>query len=87
MSDFEVWVYRGAIVILLGILWYLAKGVLKELRLIREFLQVLQVTQGRQDEAQKNILEHITDHKEQLADHEGRLRAVEKIQNSCTYCQ
>jgi len=87
MSDFEVWVYRGAIVVLLVILWYLAKGVLKELKLIREFLQELKLIQTRQDEVIKGINEHVGDHKKRLDDHSQRLREVELKQGSCQYCK
>ncbi|MEI6683435.1 MAG: hypothetical protein WCO44_12435 [Bacteroidota bacterium] len=87
MSEFEIWVYRGAIVVLLGILWYLAKGVLKELKLIREFLQELKNIQTRQDEIIKGIQEHVGDHKTRLDNHSERIRNVELKQGSCQYCR
>ena len=87
MTDFEVWVYRGAIVVLLGILWYLAKGVLKELKLIREFLQALQLIQTRQDEVVKSIQEHVSEHQSRLNSHSERLHNVELKQGSCQYCK
>ena len=80
MGEFEVWVYRGAIVLLLGILWYLAKGVLKELRMIRTSLQVQEVVQAKQDVK-------VNAHETRLTDHGQRIRSLEHKSDSCQYCK
>ena len=84
---FEVWIYRGCIVVLLGILWYLAKGVLKELKLIRSTLQALQMVEVRHEENIKNVNEKIDTHEHRINEHAGWIRDVENKQNSCPYCK
>jgi hypothetical protein len=86
MSEFEVWLYRGCIVILLGVLWYLAKGVLKELKLIRGTLQALQLAQARQDGQIKLVSNTQESHEKRINDHAERLRDIERKQDSCKNC-
>jgi hypothetical protein len=87
MGEFEVWVYRGAIIALLGVLWYLSKGVLKELRMIRSSLQLQEIAQVRQDEKVNTANSRIENHDHRLNDHAIRIREVERKQDSCTYCK
>jgi len=87
MADFEVWIYRGAIVVLLVILWYLFKGILKELKLIRGALQSLQLIQTRQDEKLKTANCRIDIHDARLNEHADRIRKVERKQDSCQICK
>ena len=86
MGDFELWVYRGAIVILLIILWYLFKGILKELKAIKGFLQALQLVQTRQDEKFKAVTDRMNTQDTRLNDHAERIRKIERKQDACKNC-
>ena len=79
MSEFEVWIYRGAIVLLLMILWYLAKDVLQELKEIKRLLAV-QNEQNQRHELQ------IQNFDKRLNDHGIRIKALEHKTDSCQYC-
>ncbi|MCX6266845.1 MAG: hypothetical protein NTW16_05735 [Bacteroidetes bacterium] len=87
MGEFEVWVYRGAIIVLLAVLWYLAKGVLKELRLIRDALESLHITQTAQDGTIRLVGSRVDSHENRINDHASRLRGIERKQDSCQYCK
>jgi len=87
MSDFEIWVYRGSIIILLGILWYLAKGVLKQLKEINSNIKVISDQGLKQEGDIKLINEKVTSNTDELKDHEKRIRVVEKVQDSCPSCK
>lgn len=85
-QNFEMWIYRGAIFILLSILWYLAKGVLKELKLIRSALQGLNMSQIRQDGRITALEEKSATHENRIDKHAGWIRDIENIQNRCSTC-
>jgi hypothetical protein len=85
-QHFEMWIYRGAIFILLSILWYLAKGVLKELRLIRTSLQGLNVSQVRQDGRISALEDKTINHEKRIDSHANWIRDIETIQNRCALC-
>ena len=86
MSDFEIWVYRGAILILLAILWYLAKGVLIQLKEINRNLNNVSDQGIRHDEQLKQSNSRIDSHENRLNDHAKRIREVEHKQDSCKNC-
>jgi len=85
-QNFEMWIYRGAIVVLLSILWYLAKGVLKELKLIRSALQGLNMSQIKQDGRIKSLEETRINHETRLNAHSASIRQIEKNQDQCPTC-
>ena len=87
MSDFEVWVYRGAIVILLAILWYLAKGVLKQLKDINLTLKSVQLHNTRTTKDIEAIKEKQTNHESRINNHADRIRDIELVQEGCPTCK
>ena len=80
MSDFEIWIYRGAIVILLAILWYLAKGVLAELKKINNTL-------SHHSENNIRIEDRLKVNEESVIDLTKRMRDAERKQDSCQFCK
>ena len=85
-QNFEMWIYRGAIIILLSVLWYLAKGVLKELKLIRGVLQALNISQVKQDGRIRSLEEAKENHERRLNAHSINIRTIENKQNQCQSC-
>lgn len=87
MSNFEIWVYRGAIVVLLVILWYLAKGVLKQLKEINSTLRIVQIHNTRASKDIEAIQKEQNNHEGRLNNHAGRIRDIELIQEGCPTCK
>jgi hypothetical protein len=87
MNEFEVWVYRGAIVILLAILWYLAKGVLKQLKEINGTLKFVQIHTAKTDKDVQAIQKEQLNHQGRLNNHADRIRELEINQEGCPVCK
>jgi hypothetical protein len=87
MSEFEIWVYRGAIVILLGVLWYLAKGVLKQLKEINISLRDILIWNGGTDIKIKDIEKETSENKQRLNEHGRKIRDLELNQEGCPVCK
>ena len=86
MSDFELWIYRGSIVILLAVLWYLAKQVLTQLKEMNLNIKSLAekgiMHDGKLEMVQAQGIELV----KKVDDHENRIRDVERKQDQCQYC-
>lgn len=76
-SNFETWVYRGAVIILLSVLGFWARGVLTELELIRGALQGLDLSQVEQNGRIKSLEEKDVKKDQRLNYHEDRIRNME----------
>jgi hypothetical protein len=87
MSDFEVWIYRGAIVVLLAILWYLAKGVLKQLKEINTTLKFVQIHTAKTDKDVEAIKKEQLNHEGRINNHSQRIRDIELNQEGCPVCK
>lgn len=87
MSEFEMWVYRGAIAILLAILWYLGKGVLKQLKEINSTLKSVQIQNTRTQKDVEAIKKEQANHEGRLNNHAERIREIELVQEGCPTCK
>lgn len=88
---FDVWVYRGLIVILLAVVWvgiqWAAKKVLGELKEMNSSLKILSDNSLIHDGEIKLAREQTTNHEKRLNDHTTRLRIIERSHDSCTNCK
>lgn len=83
MNDFEMWIYRGAITILLAILWYMGKRLLAELKEIKAAIQGLSENGIRYEGLIQLIRSQMTQHNKRIDDHAGRLRELERKYDQC----
>ncbi|MEI6898547.1 MAG: hypothetical protein WCL00_01615 [Bacteroidota bacterium] len=91
MSEFETWVYRGIIALLLIVLWAVIKigatKILEELKAMNTSLRVLSDSSLIHDQNIKTVNDRIGTHEVRLNDHGERIREVERKQDSCNYCK
>ena len=86
MSEFEVWIYRGVIVVLLVIVWYFAKGILVQLKEMNNSLKNLNDKSLIHDGNLMLVHDKISNHETRINDHAQRLRKVESRQDLCPTC-
>lgn len=77
MTPFEIWVYRSAIALLIAIVVYLSKGVLKELRQINKSMQAQAIRETKQDGKISTLECTMKEHKLRLDDHGKRIKDLE----------
>ncbi|MCX6276934.1 MAG: hypothetical protein NT004_02410 [Bacteroidetes bacterium] len=87
MSDFEMWIYRGVIVISLSVVWYFAKQVLTELKQMNENIKSIGdkglIHDGRLALVEKDLITHY----QRLNEHAKKIREVERQHDSCINCK
>ena len=91
MSEFETWVYRGVIALLLIVVWAVikigAKKILEELRDMNCSLKILSDSSLIHDGDIKLVKDQVGSHEKRLSDHTVRIRDVERKQDGCQYCK
>jgi hypothetical protein len=86
MQPFELWLYRGAVVILLGFIWWYARRIIKRLDMLNNLTAIIEKRDVARDGVVKRLQDKTRLHDDKLEDHEKRLREVEKKQDRCDYC-
>jgi len=86
MNDFEIWLYRGAITILLVILWYMAKRLLVELKEIKDAITKLSENGIRYEGSINLIRNQLVQQGKRINDHAERLREIERKFDQCKNC-
>lgn len=86
ITEFEVWLYRGSIAILLIVLWYLAKQVLGQLKEMNTNIKALGEKGIQHDGKLELVQKEVSDQTKRLDDHSKRIRDVERKQDNCQYC-
>ena len=87
MTDFELWIYRGGLLILLMILGYLAKDIMKELKKIAASIAVLTNQGMHQQDQIISIKEKLESHETRLNTHRDQIRLIEREMDGCSYCK
>lgn len=86
MDEFEMWLYRGAVTVLLGIIWYMAKRLLSELKEIKEAITKLSENGIRYEGLIQLIRNQMAQQGKRINDHAERLRDVERKIDQCKFC-
>ena len=87
MNEFESWVYRGAIAILLGLVWYFIQagfsGVRKDIQTLITEIKVLNSKSAGYDEKFSTMGNSVTSLTNRLDNNDNRIRCIEIVQASC----
>lgn len=83
---FELWIYRGGIVILLTIIGYLARRTLVKQDQIYDMVQSLTGKEIGQDKEIEHIHDDIRVVNQRLEKHDNAIEKIQKRLNSCDFC-
>ncbi|MEI6901003.1 MAG: hypothetical protein WCL00_14090 [Bacteroidota bacterium] len=86
MNEFETWFFRAALFGALAVIWYFAKRVLNELKEMNTNIKCIS-DKGIVHDGKLELVENkVENHEKRINDHAGRIRVVERTQDSCKFC-
>ena len=83
MNQLEFWIVTSAIG---GIIWYGVRRVISSIDKVSETVQQLSIDMKIHTEQIKNVINTVSEHKEDFKDLSHRVDEIERIQNKCMSC-